>query len=67
MPSRFRAAAVRSGAYLSGLPQRAVQMFEQLAVSGFVTGTPWYRRRISLPHLGDVLRGRHSPLAFDQH
>ena len=28
------------GAYLSGLPHRAVQMFEHLAVSGFVTGTP---------------------------
>ncbi len=27
------------GAYLSGLPQRAVRMFEQLAVSGFVAGT----------------------------
>src|SRR5262245_22352191 len=54
------------GAYLSGLPHRAIQMFEHLAVSGFVTGTSWYRRRISLPQLADVLRGMHSPLAFQQ-
>ena len=54
------------GAYLSGLPHRAVQMFEHLAVSGFVTGTSWYKRRISLPRLGDVLRGLHSPVAFQQ-
>ena len=52
------------GAYLSGLPHRAVQMFEHLAVSGFVTGKAWYKRRISLPQLGDVLRGMHSPVAF---
>ena len=54
------------GAYLSGVPHRAVQMFEHLAVSGFVTGTSWYKRRISLPRLGDVLRGLHSPVAFHQ-
>ena len=54
------------GAYLSGFPHRAVRMFEQLAVSGFVSSDPWYRRRMSLAHLGDVLRGRHSPVAFDQ-
>ena len=54
------------GAYLSGLSHRAVRMFEQLAVSGFVSADPWYRRRMSLAHLGDVLRGIHSPIAFDQ-
>jgi len=54
------------GAYLSGLPHRAVQMFEHLAVSGFVTGKAWYKRRISLAQLGDVLRGMHSPVAFRQ-
>ena len=36
------------GAYLSGVPHRAVQMFEHLAVSGFVTGTSWY---LSLIHI----------------
>jgi predicted acylesterase/phospholipase RssA len=35
-------------------------------VSGFVSADPWYRRRMSLAHLGDVLRGIHSPIAFDQ-
>jgi predicted patatin/cPLA2 family phospholipase len=54
------------GAYLSGRSHRAVRMFEQLAVSGFVSADPWYRRRMSLAHLGDVLRGIHSPIAFDQ-
>jgi predicted patatin/cPLA2 family phospholipase len=54
------------GAYLSGMPHRAVKMFEHLAVSGFVSGTSWYGRRISLPRLGDVLRGLHSPVAFQQ-
>lgn len=54
------------GAYLSGVPHRAERMFEQLAVSGFVSDGPWYRRRLSLPHLASVLRGSHSPVAFDQ-
>jgi predicted patatin/cPLA2 family phospholipase len=54
------------GAYLSGLPHRAVQMFEHLAVSGFVTGGSWHRRRLSLSHLADVLRGKLNPIAFDQ-
>jgi predicted patatin/cPLA2 family phospholipase len=54
------------GAYLSGLSHRAVQMFEHLAVSGFVTGKAWYQRRMSLVQLGDVLRGMHSPVAFQQ-
>jgi predicted patatin/cPLA2 family phospholipase len=54
------------GAYLSGLPHRAIQMFEHLAVSGFLTRTSWFGRRLCLPHLGDVLRGRYSPLAMDQ-
>jgi predicted patatin/cPLA2 family phospholipase len=54
------------GAYLSGVPHRAVRMFEHLAVSGFVTGTSWYKRRLSLSRLGDVLRGLHSPVAFQQ-
>ena len=34
-----------AGAYLSGRPHRAIQMFEHLAVSGFVAGNSWYRRR----------------------
>jgi predicted patatin/cPLA2 family phospholipase len=55
-----------AGAYLSGLSHRAVQMFEHLAVSGFVTGNSWFTRRLSIPHLADTLRGKHSPLAFDQ-
>jgi predicted patatin/cPLA2 family phospholipase len=54
------------GAYLSGLPHRALQMFEHLAVSGFVTGRCWYGHRMSLAHLADALRGKHSPIAFDQ-
>jgi predicted patatin/cPLA2 family phospholipase len=54
------------GAYLSGVPHRAVQMFEYLALSGFVAGDGWYRRRLSLRHLADVLRGSHSPVAFSQ-
>jgi predicted patatin/cPLA2 family phospholipase len=54
------------GAYLSGFPHRAVQMFEHLAVAGFVSGASWHKRRISLPHLADVLRGMHSPVAFEQ-
>jgi hypothetical protein len=54
------------GAFLSGLPHRAVQMFEHLAVSGFVTEGAWHRRRLRLSHLGDVLRGRLNPIAFDQ-
>jgi predicted patatin/cPLA2 family phospholipase len=54
------------GAYLSGLAHRAVQMFEHLAVSGFVAGSAWYRRRLRLPQLADVLRGNHCPLSFDQ-
>jgi predicted patatin/cPLA2 family phospholipase len=54
------------GAYLSGLPHRAVRMFEHLAVSGFVSDAPWYRRRLHLPKLADVLRGLHSPVAFQQ-
>jgi hypothetical protein len=55
-----------AGAYLSGLPHRAIQLFEHLAVSGFVTGTSWYRRRLSIPHLADALRGRHSPISLNQ-
>jgi predicted patatin/cPLA2 family phospholipase len=54
------------GAFLSGLPHRAVQMFEHLAVSGFVTDGLWHRRRLRLSHLADVLRGRLNPIAFDQ-
>jgi predicted patatin/cPLA2 family phospholipase len=54
------------GAYLSGLPHRAVQMFEHLAVSGFVTDGVWHRRRLRLSHLADVLRGKLNPIAFDQ-
>ncbi len=55
-----------AGAYLSGLPHRAIQMFEHLAVSGFVTGNSWHRRRLSIRHLADSLRGTHCPLSFDQ-
>lgn len=55
-----------AGAYLSGLPHRAIQMFEHLAVSGFVTGNSWYRRRLSIRHLADSLRGKHCPLSFNQ-
>jgi predicted patatin/cPLA2 family phospholipase len=54
------------GAYLSGLPHRAIQMFEHLAVSGFVTDGLWHRRRLRLSHLADVLRGRLNPIGFDQ-
>jgi predicted patatin/cPLA2 family phospholipase len=55
-----------AGAYLSGLPHRDIQMFEHLAVSGLVTGNSWFTRRLSIPHLADALRGKHSPLSFDQ-
>ncbi len=54
------------GAYLSGLPHRAVRMFEHLAVAGFVSGGSWRRRRLCLPYMAEVLRGNHSPIAFDQ-
>ena len=55
-----------AGAYLSGRPHRAIQMFEHLAVSGFVAGNSWYRRRLSIQHLADALRGKYTPLSFDQ-
>jgi predicted patatin/cPLA2 family phospholipase len=54
------------GAFLSGLPHRAIRMFEHLAVSGFVKGSSWRRRRLHLPYLAEILRGNHSPLSFDQ-
>jgi predicted patatin/cPLA2 family phospholipase len=54
------------GAFLSGMPHRAIQMFEHLAVSGFVTDGMLLRRRLRLSHLADVLRGRLNPIAFNQ-
>ena len=54
------------GAYLSGLPHRAVQMFEQLAATGFISSGPYGAQAMQLAKLGDVLRGTHSPIAFDQ-
>ncbi len=54
------------GAWLSGHPHRAVQMFETLAVSGFISQRNRLAPLMRLSMLGDVLRGKFSPIAFDQ-
>ncbi|MGI9405744.1 MAG: hypothetical protein ACR2O4_05195 [Hyphomicrobiaceae bacterium] len=54
------------GAYLSGMPHRASQMFEQLGASGFIEASPFKTPKIKLEYLADILRGHYSPLAFDE-
>ena len=53
------------GAYLSGMPHRASQMFEQLGASGFVEPTSFGAPRLHLKYLADILRGHFSPLCFN--
>jgi len=53
------------GAFLSGMPHRAIRMFESLAVSGFITSTRFGGQEMKLKKLGEVLRGAHSPVAFN--
>ena len=53
------------GAFLSGMPHRAIRMFESLAVSGFITSGRYGGQEMKLKKLGEVLRGAHSPIAFD--
>ncbi|MGI9406524.1 MAG: hypothetical protein ACR2O4_09145 [Hyphomicrobiaceae bacterium] len=53
------------GAYLSGMPHRASQMFEQLGASGFIETAKFKTPKLKLQYLADILRGQHSPLAFN--
>ena len=54
------------GAYLSGLPHRAVRIFETLAATGFISSGAYGGQSMQLVKLGEALRGAHSPIAFDQ-
>jgi predicted acylesterase/phospholipase RssA len=54
------------GAFLSGLPHRAIQVFEALAVTGFVSTGNYLAPSLRLSQLAKALRGEHSPIAFDQ-
>ena len=54
------------GAYLSGLPHRAIRMFETLAVSGFISPGRYGAQAMQLKKLGEALRGAHCPTAFDE-
>jgi predicted patatin/cPLA2 family phospholipase len=53
------------GAFLSGLPHRAVRIFETLAVSGFISSGSLGSQAMHLKKLGEALRGAHCPIAFD--
>ncbi len=53
------------GAYLSGLPHRAIRMFETLAATGFISSGRFGGQAMQLTKLGEALRGAHSPIAFD--
>ncbi|MEL6289537.1 MAG: hypothetical protein AAFQ42_06325 [Pseudomonadota bacterium] len=54
-----------AGAFLSGMPHRASRMFEQLGATGFIVQNAFGAPRLKLSYLADILRGRHSPLAFN--
>lgn len=54
------------GAYLSGLPHRAVRIFETLAATGFIASGAYGGQSMQLAKLGQALRGAHSPIAFDE-
>jgi hypothetical protein len=54
------------GAYLSGMPHRAIRIFETLALSGFIESGRYGGQAMQLRKLGDALRGTHCPTAFDQ-
>jgi len=54
------------GAYLSGMPHRAIRIFETLALSGFIASGRHGSRSMQLKKLGEALRGEHSPVAFDE-
>ena len=53
------------GAYLSGMPHRAMRIFETLAVSGFISRRKNGAQAMRLEKLGQALRGAHCPIAFD--
>ena len=52
------------GAYLSGLPHRASPDVRAPGGIGLPHAHLMVWAAVSLPHLGDVLRGRHSPLPW---
>jgi len=53
------------GAFLSGMPHRAIRIFETLALSGFILSGRHGWRSMQLKILGEALRGEHCPIAFD--
>jgi len=54
------------GAFLSGMPHRAVRLFETLAISGFISSGRYGGQAMQLKKLGEALRGAHCPIAFDE-